>query len=83
MALRDAHDADDACAGPAVALRLRLIDGFQASEFVLRSIMEADIHKLLGANVLRVLRGAEEVARRLKASTPAEVDEIKAERRAY
>jgi membrane dipeptidase len=52
-------------------------------ELLRRNYSEADIHKVLGTNVLRVLREAEEVARRLKASAPAEVDEIKAERRGY
>jgi membrane dipeptidase len=52
-------------------------------ELLRRNYTEADIHKILGGNVLRVLRRAEDVARSLKASTPPEVDEIKTEKRGY
>jgi membrane dipeptidase len=50
-------------------------------ELLRRGYSEADVHKVLGANVLRAFRKAGEVARRLQASTPPEVDEIKPERR--
>ena len=44
-------------------------------------IQEADIHKILGGNILRAFRQAEQVAKRLRATTQPEVDEIKPERR--
>jgi membrane dipeptidase len=50
-------------------------------ELLGRGYSEGDVHKILGANALRALREAENVARRLRASTPPEVDEIKPERR--
>jgi membrane dipeptidase len=46
-----------------------------------RSYSESDIHKILGGNVLRAFRQAGEVAKRLRATTPPEVDEIKQEKR--
>jgi membrane dipeptidase len=46
-----------------------------------RGYSETDIHKILGANVLRAFRQAGEVAKRLRATTPPEVDEIKPEKR--
>jgi membrane dipeptidase len=49
-------------------------------ELLRRGYSEGDVHKILGANALRALRDAENVARRLQASTPPEVDEIKPER---
>jgi membrane dipeptidase len=50
-------------------------------ELLRRGYTEADIHKILGANILRVLRQAGDVAKRLSATTAPEVDEIKPERR--
>jgi membrane dipeptidase len=50
-------------------------------ELLKRGYSEADIHKILGANVLRAFRQAGEVAKRLRASSPPEVDELKVERR--
>jgi membrane dipeptidase len=50
-------------------------------ELLHRGYSEADVHKVLGANVLRAFRQAGEVARRLQGSTSPEVDEIKPERR--
>jgi membrane dipeptidase len=50
-------------------------------ELLRRGYSESDIHKILGANALRAFREAENVAKRLRASTQPEVDEIKAERR--
>jgi membrane dipeptidase len=50
-------------------------------ELLKRGYSEGDVHKILGANALRAFREAENVARRLRASTKPEVDEIKAERR--
>jgi membrane dipeptidase len=52
-------------------------------ELLRRNYPEADIHKILGGNVLRALRAAEETARRLRASTPPEVDDVKPEKRGY
>jgi membrane dipeptidase len=49
-------------------------------ELLRRGYSEQDIHKILGANVLRAFRGAEVVSRRLRAGTPPEVDEIKPEK---
>ena len=48
-----------------------------------RGYSEADIHKILGGNVLRAFRQAGQVAKRLRATTRPEVDDIKAERRGY
>ena len=50
-------------------------------ELLRRGYSEPDIHKILGANVLRAFRQAGEVARRLCATTLPEVDEIKLEKR--
>jgi membrane dipeptidase len=50
-------------------------------ELLRRGYSESDVHKVLGANVLRAFRQAGEVARRLQASTPPEVDEIKPDNR--
>jgi membrane dipeptidase len=50
-------------------------------ELLQRGYSETDIHKILGANALRAFREAENVAKRLRASTQPEVDEIKVERR--
>ena len=50
-------------------------------ELLRRGYSETDIHKILGANVLRAFRQAGEVAKRLRATTPPEVDEIKPEKR--
>jgi membrane dipeptidase len=50
-------------------------------ELLHRGYSEADVHKILGANVLRVFRQAGEVAKRLRATTPPEVDAIKPEMR--
>ncbi|MGO9468122.1 MAG: dipeptidase [Isosphaeraceae bacterium] len=50
-------------------------------ELLKRGYSESDVHKILGANALRAFREAENVARRLRASTSPEVDEIKPERR--
>ena len=49
-------------------------------ELLRRGYSEADIHKILGGNVLRAFRRAGEVARRLRASTRPEVDTIKEEK---
>jgi len=50
-------------------------------ELLRRGYSETDVHKVLGANALRAFRQAGEVAKRLRATTPPEVDEIKPERR--
>jgi membrane dipeptidase len=50
-------------------------------ELLRRGYSESDIHKILGTNALRAFREAENVAKRLRASTQPEVDEIKVERR--
>jgi membrane dipeptidase len=47
-------------------------------ELLHRGYSETDVHKIMGANVLRVLREAEAVAKRLQATTPPAVDAIKA-----
>jgi membrane dipeptidase len=49
-------------------------------ELLRRGYSEADIHKILGTNALRVFRQAGEAAERLRATTTPEVDEIKPER---
>lgn len=46
-------------------------------ELIARGYSEADIHKLLGGNVLRVMRKAEEVSRELKRTTCPDVQEPK------
>jgi membrane dipeptidase len=50
-------------------------------ELLRRGYSETDVHKILGANVLRAFRQAGEVAHRLRATTPPEVDEIKPDKR--
>jgi len=50
-------------------------------ELLRRGYSETDIHKILGANVVRAFRQAGEVAAQLRATEPPEVDEIKPERR--
>jgi len=50
-------------------------------ELLKRGYSESDVHKILGANALRAFREAENVASRLRTSTPPEIDEIKPERR--
>ena len=52
-------------------------------EMLRRGYSETDVHKVLGGNVLRAFRQAGEVAKKLRATTPPEVDEIKLERRGY
>jgi membrane dipeptidase len=52
-------------------------------EMLRRGYSETDIHKILGGNVLRAFRQAGQVAKRLRATTPPEVDEIQPERRGY
>ena len=41
------------------------------------------MHKILGGNVLRAFRQAGQVAKRLRATTRPEVDDIKPEPRGY
>jgi membrane dipeptidase len=50
-------------------------------ELLRRGYSETDIHKILGGNVLRAFRQAGDVAKRLRATTLPEVDEIKPEKR--
>ena len=50
-------------------------------ELLRRGYSEADVHKILGGNVLRAFRQAGEVANQLRASRQPEVDEIKPEKR--
>jgi membrane dipeptidase len=45
-------------------------------ELLRRRYSEEDVHKILGRNVLRAFREAEQVAHRLQASTSPEIDEI-------
>jgi membrane dipeptidase len=52
-------------------------------ELLRRGYSEADVHKILGGNVLRAFRQAGQVAKRLRATTRPEVDEIKPEPRGY
>ncbi len=52
-------------------------------ELLRRGYSEADIHKILGGNALRAFRQAGQVAKRLRATTPPEVDDIKLEKRGY
>jgi membrane dipeptidase len=52
-------------------------------ELLRRGYSEADVHKILGGNVLRAFRQAGQVAKRLRATTRPEVDEIKLEPRGY
>jgi membrane dipeptidase len=49
-------------------------------ELLRRGYSETDVHKILGGNVLRAFRQAGDVAARLRATTPPEVDEIKPEK---
>jgi membrane dipeptidase len=50
-------------------------------ELLRRGYSETDIHKILGGNVLRAFRQAGDVAKRLRATTLPEIDEIKPEKR--
>jgi membrane dipeptidase len=50
-------------------------------ELLRRGYSESDVHKILGANALRAFREAGEIAKRLRATTAPEVDEIRSERR--
>jgi membrane dipeptidase len=52
-------------------------------ELLRRGYSESDVHKILGGNVLRALRQAGQVAERLRATVPPEVDDIKPEKRGY
>lgn len=52
-------------------------------ELLRRGYSEADVQKILGGNVLRAFRQAGQVAKRLRATTKPEVDEIKSEPRGY
>jgi membrane dipeptidase len=52
-------------------------------ELLRRGYSEADVHKILGGNVIRAFRQAGQAAKRLRASTLPEVDEIKPEPRGY
>jgi membrane dipeptidase len=52
-------------------------------ELLRRGYSEADVHKILGGNALRAFRQAGQVAQRLRATAPPEVDDIKPERRGY
>jgi membrane dipeptidase len=52
-------------------------------ELLRRGYSESDVHKILGGNVLRAFRQAGQVAKRLQATMPPEVDEIKPEKRGY
>jgi membrane dipeptidase len=52
-------------------------------ELLRRGYSEHDVHKVLGGNVLRAFRQAGQVAKRLRATTKPEVDEIKPEPRGY
>jgi membrane dipeptidase len=49
-------------------------------ELLRRGYSESDVHKILGGNILRVFREAGNVARRLRQSTPPEVDDFKPEK---
>ena len=50
-------------------------------ELLRRGYSEADVHKILGGNVLRAFRQAGQVAKRLRATTRPEVEDIKPEPR--
>jgi membrane dipeptidase len=52
-------------------------------ELLRRGYSESDVHKILGSNVLRAFRQAGQVAKRLRATTRPEVDDIKPEGRGY
>ncbi len=46
-------------------------------ELLRRGYPESDVHKILGGNILRAFREAGNVARRLRQSTPPEVDDFR------
>ena len=50
-------------------------------ELLRRGYSESDVHKILGGNILRAFREAGNVARRLRQSTPPEVDDFKPEKK--
>jgi membrane dipeptidase len=50
-------------------------------ELLKRGYSEADVHKILGGNALRAFRQAGEVASKLQATEPTEVDDVKPEKR--
>jgi membrane dipeptidase len=50
-------------------------------ELLRRNYSEADVHKILGTNVLRAFRQAEAVARKLQATTAPAFGEVKVEKR--
>ena len=50
-------------------------------EMLRRGYSESDVHKILGGNILRVFREAGNVARRLRQSTPPEVDDFRPEKK--
>ena len=50
-------------------------------ELLRRGYSESDVHKILGGNILRVFREAGNVARRLRQSTPPEVDDFRPEKK--
>ncbi len=50
-------------------------------ELLRRGYSESDVHKILGGNILRAFREAGDVARRLRQSTPPEVDDFKPEKK--
>ncbi len=50
-------------------------------ELLNRGYGESDVHKILGGNALRAFRAAGDVAKRLRATTSPEVDEIQPEKR--
>jgi membrane dipeptidase len=52
-------------------------------ELLRRGYTEIDVHKILGGNVLRAFRRAGDVAKRLRATVPPDVDDIKPEKRGY
>lgn len=49
-------------------------------ELLRRGYSESDVHKILGGNILRAFREAGNVARRLRQSTPPEIDDFKPEK---
>jgi len=50
-------------------------------ELLRRGYPESDVHKILGGNILRAFREAGNVARRLRQSTPPEVDDFRPEKK--
>jgi membrane dipeptidase len=50
-------------------------------ELLRRGYSEADVHKILGGNILRVFREAGRVAERLRKTTPPEVDQPEEKKR--